>query len=29
MCFKLAALGHTTATGKPFSASQVQRLLTY
>lgn len=26
---ELAALGFTTATGKPFSASQVQRLLSY
>src|SRR5689334_3551312 len=26
---ELAALGHTTAAGKPFSASQVQRLLAY
>jgi DNA invertase Pin-like site-specific DNA recombinase len=26
---ELVKLGHTTATGKPFSASQVQRLVTY
>ncbi|PWC32587.1 recombinase family protein [Azospirillum sp. TSO35-2] len=26
---ELAALGHTTATGKPFSAAQVKRLLDY